>query len=266
LVRNRWLIASGLLGPVVAYAVDHPAMNSPVYSPQLAPARSSLWDLSALVYKRTYDAAAHLIDEYVIETIADGILGGVVVDAGCGPGVVVPRFLASGARRVIAVDLSDAMLGQVLNHASVTKVAANLQPGAFAALRRDHEPRGFDLIWFKRSLYHDDATALELLRDAYESLSPRGRIVVIHPESSLWRYIFDDRGDELRLASYTAYHAFNRAISETLRALGLHTYRHRTAAELLALGTTAASQARVSLLDSHVSAFNTLLIERREQP
>jgi 2-polyprenyl-3-methyl-5-hydroxy-6-metoxy-1,4-benzoquinol methylase len=240
-------------------------MNSSVVPPQLAPPRSSLWDVSALLYKRTYDAAAHRIDECVIEAVADGVLGGTVVDAGCGPGVVVPRFIAAGARRIIAVDLSDAMLGQVSNHPIVTKVAADLQPGAFAALRRDHEPSGFDLIWFKRSLYHDDSIALELLRDAYESLSPRGCMVVIHPESSLWRYIFDHRGDELRLASYTAYHTFNRVISETLRALGLHTYRHRTAAELLALGTAAAPQARVGLLDTNVSAFNTLLIERREQ-
>jgi SAM-dependent methyltransferase len=240
-------------------------MNSSVY-PELAPARSSLWDISALVYKRTYNAAAYLIDEYVLEAVADTILGGVVIDAGCGPGVVVPRFVGAGARRVIAVDISDAMLGQVPHHANVTKVAANLQPGAFAALRRDHEPSGFDLIWFKRSLYHDDDTAIELLRDAYESLRPGGRIVVIHPESSLRRYIFDERGDEIRLASYTAYHAFNRFISEALRALGVHTYRHRTAAELLTLGTSVAPEARVRLLDTHVSAFNALLIERQETP
>jgi SAM-dependent methyltransferase len=228
----------------------------------LAPSRGSLWDVSALVYQHTYDTAAHRVDERAIAAVQHVIAGGVVVDAGCGPGVVVPRFVRAGARQVLAVDLSAAMLERVPAVGGVTTVAADLQPGAFENLRHEHGPNGFDLIWFKRSLYHDDATAVALLSDAYASLRVGGRIVVIHPESSLRRYVLDVQADRTRLASYTAYHAFNRLISEVLSRLHVHTYRHRTAAELLAIGLAISPRAR--LIDTGVSAFNTLLIEREE--
>lgn len=233
---------------------------------QLAPSRASLWDVSAYVYRHTYDAAAHWVDDRAIAAVRDVIDGGVVVDAGCGPGVVVPRFLHAGARRVLAVDISRAMLERVPESTSVTKVAADLQPGAFEALRRQHAPSGFDLVWFKRSLYHDDSTAVALLRDAYGSLRAGGQIVVIHPESSLRRYVFDVRGDRSHFASYTVYHAFNRLISEVLSSLAVHTYRHRTAADLLDIGRAVSPHARVRLIKTGISAFNTLLIEREDLP
>lgn len=222
------------------------------------------------MYRHTYDAAAHQVDERTIAAVEEAIVGGVVVDAGCGPGVVVPRFVQAGARKVLAVDVSATMLRKVPNLSAVTKVAADLQPGAFEELRREFEPLGFDLIWFKRSLYHDDPVAIELLRDAYESLRPGGKIVVIHPESSLRRYIFDVRRDgRTRLASYTAYHTFNRSISVLFSSLRIHTYRHRTRDGLLALGRSVlsdavSSSASVRLLDTGVSAFNTLIIERED--
>jgi SAM-dependent methyltransferase len=214
------------------------------------------------VYRHTYDAAAHRIDEVAIATVRDAIVAGVVVDAGSGPGVVVPRFVQAGARKVLAVDVSAAMLSKVPRLSGVTTVAADLQPGAFQELRREYEPHGFDLIWFKRSLYHDDQVAVELLRDAYTSLLPGGRIVVIHPESSLRRYVLDVQQRRTRLASYTAYHAFNRFISVLFSSLRIHTYRHRTADGLLALGRRAAPEASVRLIETGVSAFNTLLITR----
>lgn len=236
----------------------------------LASARASLWDVSALVYRHTYDAAAHQVDERAIAAVQDVIRGGVVVDAGCGPGVVTPRFIEAGARKVLAVDVSAAMLKKVPELSAVTKVAADLQPGAFAQLRREYEPNGFDLIWFKRSLYHADDVALALLRDAYASLRPGGRIVVIHPESSLRRYVFDiQKDDRVRLASYTAYHSFNRFISVFLSSLRVHTYRHRSAEALLTLGhliedNSAGTTSSARLIDTGVSAFNTLLIERED--
>lgn len=203
------------------------------------------------------------MDERTIAVVRDAIERGVVVDAGCGPGVVVPRFLEAGARKVVAVDVSAAMLNKVPDLNTVTKVAANLQPGAFEELRREHEPAGFDLIWFKRSLYHDDAVAVALLRDAYESLRVGGRIIVIHPESSLRRYVLDvQRNGRARFASYTAYHTFNRSISVLLSSLRIHTYRLRTAEGLLALGRAVAATTSVRLVDTGVSAFNTLLIEK----
>lgn len=235
---------------------------TPASLSKLPPARASLWDVSALVYKHTYDSAAHRVDEQAISAVRDAIVAGVVVDAGCGPGVVVPRFVKAGARKVLAVDVSAGMLKKVPVLSGVTTVAADLQPGAFQELRREYEPLGFDLIWFKRSLYHDDHVAAELLRDAYASLRPGGRIVVIHPESSLHRYVFDVRNGRTRLASYTAYHAFNRFISVLFSTLRIHTYRHRTAEGLLALGRLVAPSGSVRLVDAGVSAFNTLLIAR----
>lgn len=228
----------------------------------LPPARASLWDVSALVYRHTYDSAAHQVDECAIAAVKKVIAGGVVVDAGCGPGVVVPHFVSAGARKVVAVDVSEAMLRQVPPLPEVTRVAADLQPGAFEHLRQAHAPTGFELIWFKRSLYHDDAVATLLLRDAHNSLRPGGRIIVIHPESSLRRYVLDVKDDRAHWASYTAYHAFNRTISEVLSLLHIHTYRHRTSSELLALGQAVSERASVELINTGISAFNTLLIQR----
>lgn len=255
--------------PQSPLASSQAALTPSVPLSSLASARSSLWDVSALVYRYTYDAAAHQVDERAIAAVQDVIRGGVVVDAGCGPGVVTPRFLEAGARKVLAVDVSAAMLRKVPELSAVTKVAADLQPGAFAQLRREYEPNGFDLIWFKRSLYHADDVALELLRDAYASLRPGGRIVVIHPESSLRRYVFDIQNDRVRFASYTAYHSFNRFISVFLSSLRLHTYRHRSAEALLTLGRliedhSAGTNSSAQLIDTGVSAFNTLLIERED--
>jgi SAM-dependent methyltransferase len=218
--------------------------------------------VSALVYRHTYDSAAHRVDERTIAAVKDVVLAGVVVDAGCGPGVVVPRFVQAGARKVLAVDVSASMLKKVPALSGVKTIAADLQPGAFQELRAEYEPGGFDLIWFKRSLYHEDRVAVELLRDAYASLRPGGRIVVIHPESSLRRYLFDVQRGRTRLAPYTAYHTFNRFISVFLSSLRLHTYRHRTAQELLLLGSAVDPSASAHLLETGISAFNTLLIER----
>src|SRR5690349_8807699 len=127
---------------------SHPTPSAAPIS-KLAPARASLWDVSALVYRHTYDAAAHRVDEVTIAAVRDVIVAGVVVDAGCGPGVVVPRFVQAGARKVLAVDVSAAMLSKVPSLSGVKTVAADLQPGAFQELRRQYEPHGFDLIWFK---------------------------------------------------------------------------------------------------------------------
>lgn len=246
------------LGPGVA--IGPVVLGSPPF--QLAPARASLWDVSAHVYRHTYDTAAHQVDERAIEAVRSAIASGVVVDAGCGPGVVVPRFLDAGARQVLAVDVSEAMLARVPASRVVTKLAADLQPGAFAHLRRRYEPNGFDVIWFKRSLYHDDPTAVLLLRDAYESLRAGGRIVVIHPESSLLRYMFDVQADRVHLASYTLYHGLNRLVSEVLGRLRVHTYRHRTEATLLELGRSVSPHAAARIIETGISAFNTLVIER----
>jgi len=85
---------------------------------------------------------------------------------------------------------------------------------------------------------------------------------VIHPESTLRRYIFDVQKDgRARLATYTAYHAFNRFISVLFSSLRIHTYRHRTTEGLLALGRAVSPHASVRLIDTGVSAFNTLVIE-----
>jgi SAM-dependent methyltransferase len=105
---------------------------------KLSPARASLWDVSALVYRHTYDSAAHRVDERTIAAVKDVVLAGVVVDAGCGPGVVVPRFVQAGARKVLAVDVSASMLKKVPALSGVKTIAADLQPGAF----QEPVPRG----------------------------------------------------------------------------------------------------------------------------
>lgn len=223
--------------------------------------RPTLWDVSALFYRHTYDEAAHSVDDTAIAAVTDALRGGVVVDAGCGPGVVVPAFLKAGAGRVLAVDISQAMLAHIARDSKVTTIAADLQPGAFASIRREHAPAGFNVVWFKRSLYHEDDVATPLLQDAFDNLAPGGRIVVIHPESSLRRYLFQRRNDRLHVSGYTLYHAFNRALSVGLRRLRVHNYKHRTEAELLKLGKGVRGGTAV-LVPSPATPFNILVIRR----
>lgn len=214
------------------------------------------WNVSALFYARTYGPLAHSLDDDVLRHLGpDGVRDKVILDAGCGPGVVARKLAAAGARKVICADVAAGMLEQVGAHPALIIAQRVLEPGALAALAAEHAPEGLDLVLFKRSLYHPSAQAEALLREALSLLRPGGKVVVVHPERALIPYAF---GRPARLRRHTAYHLFNRTVSRLGVALGGEQYTLYTRDELLALAQRVAS--RVEHIPSEQDAFNLVAL------
>lgn len=217
------------------------------------------WDVSALFYARTYGPLAHRLDDEILGATRDVIRDGVVVDCGCGPGVVTAKLAAAGPRLVVAVDVSQKMLDQVAARGNVVAVRSVVEAGTLSKLRAEHAPEGFSLILFKRSLYHPRPEALALLQDGYANLKPGGSIAIVHPEGSVTRYAF---GEPARLRSYTPYHLFNRTISRLGVAIGGEHYTTPTREELLALAREVDAGAEVSRMPLDQACFNLVLIRK----
>ena len=69
---------------------------------QRAPRRLWAWHLSALVYEWSYVQVAHQIDEDCLAFLGERLIGAVVADCGCGPGVVTEKLVRAGAALVVA--------------------------------------------------------------------------------------------------------------------------------------------------------------------
>lgn len=216
------------------------------------------WNVSALVYARTYGDLAHKLDEDVVAFLGD-LKGKIVLDAGCGPGVVSAKLAAAGAEKVLCVDVTQGMLDQIPDDPKLVKVLARLDPGSLKPIVAEHAPNGVDVILFKRSLYHRPAEAEELLREAHGLLRPGGHVVVVHPERKTFPYAF---GRPMRLHKHTPYHLFNRTISRIGRRVGAEDYTLHTRDELLELARRAAGGAPVSTIPSKQEAFNLVAISR----
>lgn len=225
------------------------------------PERHTLWDVSALVYARTYDETAHGVDHDVLSLLDSRLRDGVVLDAGCGPGVVVRKLLDRRVQKVIGVDISHKMLVQLPDDVRVQGVHADLTADVIASLRYQFTAKGFRLVLFKRSLYQDPETAKSLLHAAFESLDDAGVVVIIHPETNLEKYLLNESARQ-RWAVHTVYHAFNRAISRVLTWLGIHEYRTWDRDGLIELARSAAPEANVEILPTQQRAFNVVAISR----
>jgi len=224
------------------------------------------WHLSALVYEWSYIRVAHQIDEDFLDYLGERVVGAVVADCGCGPGVVTEKLVQAGASRVVAVDANASMIERaktrLAKRVATGKVLvchASHEAGALAGVRQQAlAGRGFDIVLFKRSLYMPRQRALLTLRHAAAALHTRGTIVVVHPDRSLWRYAF---APPFGLTSYTPLHLVNRAISRGLEWCGIEEYTLYTCAELLALLREAVPGAQVKRLPSQQRPYNLVALQ-----
>ena len=224
------------------------------------------WHLSAFVYEWSYVQVAHQIDEDFLGYLSERLIGAVVADCGCGPGVVTEKLLRAGASRVVAIDANASMIERAR-----VRLAKGVATGKVLVCHASHEAdtlagvrqralagRGFDIVLFKRSLYMPHQRAVLTLRQAAAALCARGTIVVVHPERSLLRYAF---APPFGLTSYTPLHLVNRAISRVLEWGGLEEYTLYTCAELLALLREAVPGAQVKHLPSQQRPYNLVALQ-----
>ena len=223
------------------------------------------WHLSALVYEWSYIQVAHQIDEDFLDYLGERVVGAVVADCGCGPGVVTEKLLQAGAARVVAIDANASMIER-----AKARLAKRVATGKVVVCQTSHEAsalagicqqalggHGFDIVLFKRSLYMPRQRALLTLRQAAAALRARGMIVVVHPERALWRYAF---APPFGLTSYTPLHLVNRTISRVLEWCGIEEYTLYTCRELLALLREAVPEAHVERLPSQQRPYNLIAL------
>ncbi len=233
---------------------------------QRAQRRLWAWYLSALVYEWSYVQVAHQIDADCLEYLGERLVGAVVADCGCGPGVVTEKLLQAGAARVVAIDVNASMierarvrLAKRVATGNVLVCHASHEAGTLTGVRqRILAGRGFDIVLFKRSLYMPRQRALLTLRQAAAALQAHGMIVVVHPERSLLRYAF---APPFGLTSYTPLHLVNRAISRLLEWSGMEEYTLYTCHELLALLREAVPGAQVQRLPSQQRPYNLVALQ-----
>lgn len=232
---------------------------------QAAQRRFWAWHLSALVYEWSYIRVAHQIDTDFLSYLGERVVGAVVADCGCGPGVVTEKLLQAGAARVVAVDANASMIER-----AKARLAPCMATGKVVVYQASHEVgilswarqqalggRGFDIVLFKRSLYMPRQRALLALRHAAAALRSRGTIVVAHPDRSLWRYAF---APPFGITSYTPLHLGNRAISRLFEWCGVEEYTLYTCRELLALLHEAVPEARIERLPSQQRPYNLVAL------
>src|SRR5215471_20942639 len=92
------------------------------------------WHLSALVYEWSYIQVAHQIDEDFLDYLGERMVGAVVADCGCGPGVVTEKLLQAGAARVVAIDANASMI----ERASI-RLAKGVATGKVLVCHASHE-------------------------------------------------------------------------------------------------------------------------------
>ena len=92
------------------------------------------WHLSALVYEWSYIQVAHQIDEDFLDYLGERVVGAVVADCGCGPGVVTEKLLQAGAARVVAIDANASMLER-----AKARLAKRVATGKVVVCQTSHE-------------------------------------------------------------------------------------------------------------------------------
>jgi SAM-dependent methyltransferase len=219
------------------------------------------WNLSAFFYEWAYIQVAHQVDVDLLAYLGKRVVGAIVADCGCGPGVVSEKLLQAGAATVIAIDVNAGMIekaqARLYHRRSTGQVLVrhlSYEGKTLPALRqRELEGRGFDIVLFKRSLYMPRPRALHTLQQAAAALQANGVIVVVHPERLLHRYAF---APPLGITRYTPFHLVNRAISRVAEYCGLEEYTLYSRGELLQLLREAVPDAAVELIPSQQRPYN----------
>jgi len=219
------------------------------------------WYISSLFYRLSYIRIAHQLDKDLFAYLGDRTQGAIVADCGCGPGVVVEKFLQQGAAQVYAIDVNGSMIYQTRS-----RLADSIAKGRVVVVHRAfdthifpelHERfldgRGFDIILFKRSLYIRPEQALSILQTGAKSLNSGGVLAVIHADRSLRRYAF---GPGLKVMTHTPYHLFNRCFGLLGDKSGIGQYTLYSRDELLDLVRVALPDLRVELIPTQQQAYN----------
>ena len=201
------------------------------------------WRLTSFTYGHFSAAATPDVDDTLLCCVESSLPGATVADCGCGPGHMAKLFLERGAERVYAIDLLDEMLDQVPSDKRIIKVRADLRQGV---------PKGvecaLDVVLFKRFLYFPPSLSEKVLRQWYDTLSPSGHFLLVHPEKEFFSYVFGNSHPFLNLAK--------RVLPLFLDAVGAYEYQLYTSRELHELCSRAVPEGVVRALSSRQRSYN----------
>lgn len=139
-------------------------------------------------YMRGYGHPVTFLENQAESFAEAGLKDSVVLDLGCGFGVLAASFAALGAKRVIGVDLDPFMIGlgkSLIAEMLPPEVAARIDLQQRDILANPFDPESFDVIMAIESLSH-----IQSLEDAIRSIrrqvKPGGRVLVSDGNNSYY--------------------------------------------------------------------------------
>ena len=118
------------------------------------PRRVWAWNLSALVYTWSYIKLAHQIDSDFLTYLEKRLVGAIVADCGCGPGIVAAKLLVAGASLVVAIDVNAEMIKTGENAVGQTDHLWTGHSGAGGHGKRCFGTDLYAPTWWQK-IYHD---------------------------------------------------------------------------------------------------------------
>ncbi|MBU0980162.1 MAG: class I SAM-dependent methyltransferase [Nanoarchaeota archaeon] len=210
------------------------------------------WKLTSLWYDRMDSGILSNIDTILIGNLGSQMINANVVDCGCGTGHMSSLFIHHRAKMVFAVDMLENMLSQVPNDPRIIKILADLREGIPEKILK---MRGqLNIVLFKRSMYFEPDVSERILAAFYGLLADNGRIIIIHPEKSFFRYV---RGSDK-----PAKRIIGRLGIRFLKTIRAYEYRTYTNKELMELCRRAAPEGRIEVIPTLQESFNVICLTR----
>lgn len=146
---------------------------------------------SYLKLRENPNSVNELVEKPTMFSLLPDLAGKTVLDLGCGVGDHLQRYLALGAKKVVGLDLSQAMLNEA--QAKMTKNGWNLTACQFYCLPMQQldqiEEGEFDLITSSFAFHYVEDLA-DLLRKIHQKLKPNGVLIFSqeHPITTCFRH------------------------------------------------------------------------------
>ena len=181
------------------------------------------WNLSALFYELSYSKLMHEIDGYTIGFLDN--LGKLensrILDIGAGTGNIDFKLIQGGAKEVIAIENTPAMILRLESKIRkqpeyIKKIKVIKQDAYNGIIQNLGENEKFDVELFRRVLYKKEDEVRRLLGEGFKSLNDDGIMFIVHPEADKRKY-FDNGFEGIALSHVLKWHITD--IGETISSI-----------------------------------------------